>query len=126
MEIIVNENTSIGQVKKDFSESFPFLKMEILADTGFVIDSGMPDFDEFSKTKLGEIHTLEKKGQIRISGQTTVKELEQMFQNIYGLNIQIFRQSGNVWIQTTVTDSWTLTEQNTRAFEYATKAKEIN
>ncbi|MBA3900883.1 MAG: hypothetical protein H0X62_11855, partial [Bacteroidetes bacterium] len=50
-----------------------------------------------------------------------VKELEQKFQNLFGVSVQVYRQSGSVWIQTTITDSWTLTEQNNRAYEYAHK-----
>ncbi|MBK6949217.1 MAG: hypothetical protein IPH16_15200 [Haliscomenobacter sp.] len=42
----------------------------------------------------------------------TVREFEQAFYDTYGLNVQVFRRSGNIWIQTTATDSWTLAEQN--------------
>ena len=34
------------------------------------------------------------------------------FGEVYGLGVQVFRKSGNVWLETTVTDSWTLKEQN--------------
>jgi hypothetical protein len=42
----------------------------------------------------------------------TVNELEQRFKSQFGLNIQVFRKHGKTWIETTVTDNWTLFKQN--------------
>jgi hypothetical protein len=42
----------------------------------------------------------------------TVGELEQSFRDIYGLATQVFRKSGNNWIETTETVDWTLEKQN--------------
>jgi hypothetical protein len=42
----------------------------------------------------------------------SVAELEQQFSDVYGLSVQIFRQSGKAWLETTVTDKWTLEKQN--------------
>jgi hypothetical protein len=42
----------------------------------------------------------------------TVTELESRFNTIYGLSVQLFRKSGRAWLETTVTDGWTLEEQN--------------
>ena len=42
----------------------------------------------------------------------TVANLENDFDAIYGLAVHVFRKSGKVWLETTVTDNWTLEEQN--------------
>ena len=42
----------------------------------------------------------------------TVTDLEQNFSDVYGLSIQVFRKSGDVWLETTITDGWTLEKQN--------------
>ena len=42
----------------------------------------------------------------------TVTELERQFRELYGLHVLVFRKSGKVWLETTVTDGWTLAEQN--------------
>jgi hypothetical protein len=41
-----------------------------------------------------------------------VSELEQLLGNRYGLGVQVFRKAGNSWVETILTDSWTLEEQN--------------
>jgi hypothetical protein len=51
-------------------------------------------------------------GQMNITPAMTVTELEQEFEKIYGLHIQVFRKSGQVWLETSVTDGWTLDMQN--------------
>ena len=47
----------------------------------------------------------------------TVSELEESFYNKTGISAQVFRKSGISWLQTIVTDSWTLEQQNTRGKE---------
>jgi len=42
----------------------------------------------------------------------TVAEMEERFRDIYGLGVQVFRKSGTIWLETTVTDGWTLEDQN--------------
>lgn len=61
---------------------------------------------------MGECRTIQNRNEIAITPDMTVVELEQCFNNIYGLGIQVFRKSGKGWLETTVTDGWTLKEQN--------------
>jgi hypothetical protein len=35
----------------------------------------------------------------------------------FGLCVQVFRKSGNHWIETSLTNSWTLEQQNREGFE---------
>ena len=42
----------------------------------------------------------------------TVIDLEKKFREVFGLGIQVFRKSGKAWLETTLTDNWTLEEQN--------------
>ncbi|MEI8136014.1 MAG: hypothetical protein WCH21_01685 [Bacteroidota bacterium] len=64
-----------------------------------------------SKT-LGECRNIHSKGSITITPNMTVTDLEQNFADVYGLGVQVFRKSGRAWLETTVTDGWTLEEQN--------------
>jgi hypothetical protein len=46
-----------------------------------------------------------------------VSELEELFEEVFGLSVQVFRKSGESWLQTTTTDSWTLNQQNLKGKE---------
>jgi hypothetical protein len=53
---------------------------------------------------------------INLDKNITVAELENQFANI-GLNAEIFRKSGSAFIETSLTDNWTLQHQNAEAEE---------
>lgn len=66
---------------------------------------------------IAEAQKKDASGIIEIKALTTVAELENMFTETFGLPVQVFRKSNNVWLQTITTDNWTLSEQNQIAGE---------
>ena len=44
-------------------------------------------------------------------------ELEVVFEDVFGLHVQIFRKSGDIWLQTSSTDHWTLEHHQEKAIE---------
>ena len=102
----INNNKSIVEIQKEFASIFPFLKIEFFKNSHNV-------FEGNSKKEIThKITHLNKPGELTISDTMTVAELEQSFKNQFGLNVQVFRKHGNSWIETTVTDGWTLQKQN--------------
>jgi len=61
---------------------------------------------------------------LTIYGQQKVSEVEQLFQDVYGLSVQVFRKSGTIWLETTATDDWTLNKQNDEAKELSSPINE--
>ena len=61
----------------------------------------------FSKTELNLV----------MNEQMAVNELEEQFVSKFGLSAQVFRKSGNVWLETSATDSWSLRQQNDEGAE---------
>jgi hypothetical protein len=43
---------------------------------------------------------------------TTVRVLEQLFLEQFGILAHVLRKSGNSWLETTKTEDWTLKRQN--------------
>ena len=52
-----------------------------------------------------------------------VEELERILKKDFGLRAQVFRKSGNLWLETTMTDGWTLAQQNYHGKELSTTEK---
>ena len=50
---------------------------------------------------------------ISIHGNLKTSTLEKLFEEELGLHIQVYKKSNNTWIQTTATDDWTLSQQET-------------
>ena len=115
MKLNVTKNTTAGEINRQFRSAYPFLKLEFLI---------MPDVQSVSKhpviatdnTRLGSIRPTMKEGAIVINDNTTVGELEMFFRN-HMLDVQVFRQSSNLWLETTMTDKWSLEKQNSHGKE---------
>jgi len=117
MELFIIKDKTIGELQDEFNSRFKFLKL------GFFIDKNGDNrltADEQIKNRnmrLGAISETTTEGHFTVSGSTTVKEIEELFRESYGLEVQVLRRSGENWLVTGKTDNWTLDEQNQRAEE---------
>jgi hypothetical protein len=112
MKININDNKKISSIQKEFSQAFPYLKIEFFSKSHKI---GAPSSKKtmLQSTKiLKECRSIHSSGSITISAKTTVAELEQNFLDVFGLSVQVFRKSGRAWLETTVTDGWSLDKQN--------------
>ena len=117
IEILINNLKTISEVQYDFSRKFPFLKLEFF-NTAYVAEKALPKSKMFSQDKkLGAIRKTRKEGKIIVAQHQTVNDLEKEFWERFGLSAQVFRKSGNLWIETSLTDSWTLEQQNHEGYE---------
>ena len=116
--IIIQENKTIKEIQQDFNSKFPHLRIEFYSkehETGEAT-SNKAKFDE--NLKLSEIRTVHNEGEISINGHLKTSTLEENFSKLFGVNVQVFRKSGRIWLQTTTTDDWTLAEQEQKGVEY--------
>ncbi len=114
MNIAINDTRVISSIQKEFNSVFPYLKLEFFSmPKQFNCDFSKKMLKSNSKS-LAECRKVHSVGEITIQPLMTVQSLEQIFLVEYGLGVQVFRKSGSVWLETTVTDSWTLAEQNSQ------------
>jgi len=110
MIINITNNKTIEELQADFNNEFPYLKIQFFKHSHKM-------FKGSDKKELIPISTTigalkHHNGAIEISDNMTVSDLETMFKQKLGLNVQVFRKSGRSWLETTVTDNWTLRKQN--------------
>src|SRR4030095_2379912 len=110
MDIQITPETRISELKASFSKRFPHLKIEFFSGSSRKIVG-----DE--QLEVQHLSGRKPQGAWHITGLTTVAEMEKLFITRYGLHAEVFRQSGQVWLQTSATDDWTLDEQNHEARE---------
>lgn len=116
-KITINDHRKIFAIQKDFNEMFPYLKIEFFSKPHRV---GAPSSKKIMKhpsKTIGECRLTHNKGVLTISPKMKVADLEQNFNDVYGLSVQVFRRSGKVWLESTATDGWTLEEQNSQGKE---------
>ncbi len=112
MKIEINDHRKVFAIQEEFSKHYPFLKLEFFAKPHKPGGESSKKILKPGSKTIGECRTLHNSGTMTISPTMTVVDLEQRFADVYGLGVLIFRKSGNVWLETSVTDGWTLEDQN--------------
>ena len=122
----IYSSRKLSELKEEFNASYPFLKLEFFK---------VPHHDQEPTAKkamikadhaVSDISEIVNEGEIAISGSMTVIELEALFRDEFGINVQVFRRSGNVWLETSSTDEMTLDEQNDLGKEKVTPPEQAD
>lgn len=122
MQLIIDDSKKISDIQKEFSSHFPFLKLEFFgAEPEVKRIYAKPNRIEDKNKTLAEIRKVHVSGNISIHGNLKVSTLEENFKTYYGINVQVYKKSGNTWLQTTSTDNWTLKMQNKWGEEMSTR-----
>src|SRR5688572_13903668 len=110
MVLQIFKTRSVGDVQHDFSREYPYLRIDFFKQL-----DGKPGV--LVNQQLGKTANLPASGKLRegeleIYDSMTVGQLENAFRERFGIHMQVSRKSGPVWLETTVTDKWTLKQQN--------------
>lgn len=111
-EIIFENGCLIGDIQHQFNLLYPFLKIEFLKQSGHA--SG-------KHVKLPATHRIiDASGTctscvLNVDKDRTIAQIADDCMQKLGLSLQVLRKSGNVWNLISITDSWTLENQNNAA-----------
>lgn len=117
MYLTIEPQLTIHDLQEMFGKEYPFLKIEFFKEGHEMMQLSPADSLIRHDKTIGELKGKNVPGQIDISGKVKTGALEQLFKNMFGLNVQVYRQQGNTWIQTAGTDYLSLEEQNRIAKE---------
>jgi hypothetical protein len=124
MQLEIYAERLIIDVQKDFTSTYPFLKIEFFRNGGARQDRYPTKHKFDDKTKLKHAWLWKKdKGHLDVNDAMSVLELENAFIDQFGLSAQVYRRSGNIWLETTMTDNWTLKQQNDHGREITIGSK---
>ena len=111
MKLFIEKESLADDVKKIFTTCYPFLKIEFYKKTpphtAAILKKEVMPFN----LPLVQFINGNSKTVIDISHNITVEQLEDQFASL-GLLSEVFRKSGNVWKETSLTNNWTLQQQN--------------
>jgi len=99
----------IKEIEKIFSARYPFLKIEFASDGVRWLAAGLEDVDAAKWQRQAEDILATEVG---LADGLTVGDLETRLRDLLGVPVVILRRSGKNWIETRMTRSWTLKEQN--------------
>lgn len=120
--ISIRADRSIGDVQKDFTRAYPFLKLDFYKVNKKAKYTTAEKLDgRLSLRSYG----LLKEGNLALHDSMTVLELERLFREGFGVYVQVSRKSGILWLETTMTDNWTLQQQNDHGRELSEPVHKI-
>jgi len=112
MTINITPDKIIREIQQEFSREFPFLKIEFFKKGYRYKQSSQREKVIPRELKVGSPRIFDSKAGFRVTPSMTVKELEKRCEDELGLSVQVYRKSGNLWLETTMTENWTLKQQN--------------
>jgi glycerol-3-phosphate O-acyltransferase len=112
--MFINDKKKLSQVQEEFSSLYPYLKIEFYSESHDANEGTTEESHLDAEMTIESARTIHNKGEMKLDKDLKVGDLESEFFEKYGLNVQVFRKSGDLWLQTTKTDQWTLEEQNER------------
>ncbi|MFT4533484.1 MAG: hypothetical protein ACJA1A_003194 [Saprospiraceae bacterium] len=115
--MFIDNNTTTKELENTFISDFPYLKIKFYKK-GHEHFHGSPKNEEIKEEKkLSDLNPDLSLGELNWDKTMSVDRLETILEEEFGLHIQVFRKSGDQWLQTSTTDHWTLEKQNLKALE---------
>ncbi len=105
----IEGNKIIGELQQEFNGYFPFLHIEFYRHRSGEEKTSIEKFN--ANQKLVLLNTPSDKVTIHIDKNDKISYLKDQF-NKLGIGVLIFRKAGSVWVETTLTEDWTLDRQN--------------
>ena len=112
MRLSIYGERLITDVQNQFARVYPFLKIEFFKNVDFSKNIYPRQKQIAHSLQLKDASTKKVEGELLIEDVMTVTDLENTFRNQFGLAAQLFRRSGNIWLETSITNGWTLKQQN--------------
>lgn len=116
--ITVSDNMKLSEIKDAFTAHFPHLKVEFFSSEHKVGEASSKKTMFDDHLTLKEIRTVHTEGELSVDGHQKTSTFESNFFKHFGVTVQVLRKSGNIWLQTTTTDDWTLTQQEEKGKEF--------
>jgi hypothetical protein len=100
----IEHSTLFSVIQRRFTEIYPYLRLDFRSSNTQHIGHAIPGDPGNSSSLLD----------LNMPGDMTVADLVNEFR-AYGLTVIVSRRSGNAWVETLLTDDWTLSHQNQEA-----------
>lgn len=115
MKILIAPGKTIGEIQEEFSAEFPYLKLVFFSKSHKAFKGSPAKYMVHRKeTMLSQLCKTTAEGELNLEPTMPTWQVERLFDVEFGLYVQIFRKSGNTWLETSVTDSLSLEQQNAK------------
>lgn len=115
MKLEFKADQAIGEFREAFNTLFPRLSIRLFTQPHAVGEGSHVSEQVEDDRKLGTWLKTKDRSTIEVRSEMTISEFENLLES-HGLHAQVFRRSGNLWLETTQSDSWTLERANNETY----------
>ena len=112
MDITITPEKTLKEISEEFQSQFPYLKLHFYTEKHGVKEHSSLWDTLNMELNLKQVGSEAHGEKLHVSGDKVVKDLEQEFQDLFGIGMQVMRRKGRQWIQTITSDERTLDETN--------------
>jgi len=112
MQLKLEYQKKVKEVKETFNNFFPYLKIEFIKEKQYVANGEYVYKTASPYKTLGSITGAMREGIVTIRPENTVAEVINLFQNKYGLPVQIFHKLNDSWMETEDGDTVSMEKLN--------------
>ncbi|MDR3714206.1 MAG: hypothetical protein P4L51_15420 [Puia sp.] len=113
----IGEADSIKEIQEKFSLFYPFLKIEFFKKGYDANKSCLQNAKYSPDAVMKDIKNHFTGGELEIDDTVTVNELKSELFDRFDLCARLSRKSGNIWLEVSITNHWTLKQQNDQGKE---------
>jgi hypothetical protein len=118
MKMHIATNTTIQHLQDVFNAGFPYLKLMFFTKKHEAFEgSSAADLIRDNSVAVGSLQKKPSSGDLMIEASMPTWQVERTFEEQFGLHVQVFRKSGDLWLSTSRTDDLTLEIQNAKGMD---------
>lgn len=108
---------TIQQMQDKFRKAFSHLKIEFYRSAHHPEEGNRKQDQYLHNITLQEMSDCKEPLVLTLDPDMRTADFERLFEQHYGLHVQVFRQQRGTWLQTTHSDALSLREQNERGLQ---------
>ena len=110
--LYITSGKPVRDMQQEFSQAFPYLKIDFFTKGNAAKKNIFTDQFLSLKQKPGADNT-----GIMLTPSLTIKELERRCEELFGVSVKVYRRFNNLWLETSITENFTLQQQNDHVSE---------
>ncbi|MCC6414218.1 MAG: hypothetical protein IT270_21470 [Saprospiraceae bacterium] len=115
MKLAILPEMQLSELQNAFSQQFPYLNLMFFTKPHEAYKASPAKFMITDQdTKLSVLENIDAPEAIYLEPEMPTWQVERLFEELFGLHVQVFRKSGSTWLATSKSDDLSLEQQNAK------------
>jgi len=112
MKILISNNRLVSDIQDEFNSFFPFLHLEFFDLAQDEMSNYIFTCPRHYSASVRDLRKAGKDGNVYITRNMTIMELEDLLQDEFDLKTQVFVRYGSAWLRSPLNGYWLISYKN--------------